>query len=93
MRHSVEEHSESARVLRHPVDVAEDMASILKFTPYIYRISLGTDGTYVEVGDAGKKKMVQVRIENHRDNNNSWLQDKLLVVKLTTRLINQLRKQ
>lgn len=79
--------------VRHSVDLANEMLFLLQFTPYISQILLRPEGTYVKVGDEKKKAAVIVNIDIHRLPDYNWLQDKWLVVKLTARIIMNLRNK
>lgn len=79
-------------VLRHNVDVAQEIVKLLQYTPYIAQIILKPNQTFVKVGDEKTKKAVTVEIGKHRKDTNNWLQDKWVVVKLTTRLIMNLKR-
>lgn len=93
MRHGEVAQAADKMSYRHSVDVANDMLFLLKFTPYISQIILRTEGTFVKVGDEKKKAATVVNIDNHWNADMNWIQDKWIVVKLTARLIMNLRNK
>lgn len=78
--------------MRHPVDVANDVCKIIGWTSnYIYQTVLTRDGVLVKVGNTANKQAGIVNVSAHRSENNNWLQDKLLAVKLAFRLHKYLK--